>query len=310
MSRASIRALAKLKAKAVPILAKRKDERERERFEKAAARDRAISILRFKSMKIDPKIFESLSLPWRSVHELNLVHLIDKSVEEWLHAWEAAARDHAIRVVSVFLKGAPKIDEPLHLAWRRVHEQNIVHLIDKPVPAEFFYERIVKDLPGSTPEEKLAGTIERVPDWLGYFCLMEYSAFILFDGYQMPNIEELERKWKIPMDDRVAWPFLPKGLLGRGDPEYRENPRDMWALTTISTQREQDPTPDEVRQLEELLTRMDGRGSARYYDVGRDLWPLVGATRPVMDGIFSGLLRWELYDAKRGPPQRARPTAE
>src|SRR5689334_9999610 len=79
------------------------------------------------------------------------------------YAWQ-----HGIRVVTVFLNGDPKIDEPLHLAERRAYERFGL-LFYKPVPAEFFYERIVKDLPGATPEEKLAGAIERVPDWLSLF---------------------------------------------------------------------------------------------------------------------------------------------
>jgi hypothetical protein len=100
MSRSAIRAVAKLRSKAAPILAERRRERERAGFEK------------------------------------------------WLDAWQVAARDHVIRVLTVFLKGDPKIDEPLHLAWRRVHEQfNLIHSIDKPVPTEFFYERIVEELP-------------------------------------------------------------------------------------------------------------------------------------------------------------------
>jgi hypothetical protein len=247
MSRASIRAFASLRAKAAPILAKRKRKRELERF------------------------------------------------NEWLDAWQAAAWDHVIRLVTVFLKGDPKIDEPLHLAWRRVHEQfNLVDSIDKPVPTEFFYERIVEELTGNTREKKVAGAIQRLPDWLGYFCLMDYSMFILVDGYQMPNIEQLERKWKIPMDDRVAWPFLPKGILGPGDPEYRENSVDSRAFARISTTPEQDRTPDEVRQLEELLTRMDGRGSARYYKVGTDVQPPVSPTCAVVDGFMSGLIGWTI----------------
>jgi hypothetical protein len=123
---------------------------------------------------------------------------------------------------------------------------------------------------------------------------MDYSMFILVDGYEMPNIEPLERKWKIPMDDRVAWPFLPKGMLGPGDPGYRKNFMDSRAFARIATTLEQDRTADEVRQLEELLTRMDGRGGARYYEVGTDVHPRVSPTCAVVDGFMSGLIGWTI----------------
>ncbi len=217
MSRASVRALARLRAKAAPILEERKRERERER----------------------------------------------EQAEREAH--KTIARDHAIRVISVFMKGEPKIDEPLHLAWRRVHEYfDILHSIDEPVPTEFFYERIIKDLPGSTPDEKLEGAIEQAPDWLRYFCFTRKTMFRLSLG--SPSDSEAEQKWKVPIDDRHVWPFLPKGILEPAAP-FEISTDERFFLIKMSLRPKQDRTPDEARRVEELLMRTDERGLARLVDV-------------------------------------------
>jgi hypothetical protein len=81
--------------------------------------------------------------------------LRERERERKKEAREATARDHLIRVVTVSLKGDPKIDEPLLIAWRRVHEHfGLLRSIDKPVATEFFYEQVIKDLPGGPPGRK------------------------------------------------------------------------------------------------------------------------------------------------------------
>jgi hypothetical protein len=240
MSRSSIRAIARLRVKAAPILEKRRREGERER---------------------GPEV---------------------------IRAYLAAARDHGIRVVTLFLKGDPKIDEPLHIAWRRAHKHfKLVYSSDKPVPTEFFYERVLKDLPGLTPEEKLAGAIEQMPDWLGYFCHTDFTMRMLclaLDGVCLDrihriqnsarqlelNVDQLSSKWKVPIDDCGAWPFLPKGILVPFD-EYRE--ASEWELLrACDIMLKENWTPDEARQVKELLG-IDGRGSVyeRNLKIGRSV---------------------------------------
>jgi hypothetical protein len=223
MSRAQIRSLARMRAKAAPILAEQLRERERERKKEAR---------------------------------------------------EATARDHLIRVVTVSLKGEPKIDEPLVLAWRRVHEHfGVLDLIDKPVPPEFFYERIVQDLSdGRTPNEKLTAATRQVPNWLQYFCFTDHTTYVL-DRNNMcvvPSIKQLEKEWKIPIDDREAWPFLPMGKLEPADSELPREQENLYFELLLKSYESGEWTKETASQFVELVERMDGRGPARgAYLIGR-----------------------------------------
>jgi hypothetical protein len=159
-------------------------------------------------------------------------------------AWQRqAARDHATKLVTLILHGDPHIEEPLAIAWRRALDCLKLSGIPEAQLPEYLRALVVARLPGDTENAKFAHVLGSAPLWLRYFCMASIDGIVL--GFDLPKnsepLPELGRKGL--RDGMDAWPDLPTGTLGAGDPIPKP---DLIA-------RETRPSPLHALSLEEAI---------------------------------------------------------
>jgi hypothetical protein len=128
-----------------------------------------------------------------------------------------AARDHATKVATLVLHGAPRIDEPLRFAWWRALESvKLTHCPAEQIP-DRLRALVVANLPGDTENAKFAHVFRSAPQWLLDFCCCVLDAHVL--GFDLPrSSERVPEPGRKGIVDLSKWPGLPTGTLEAGGP--------------------------------------------------------------------------------------------
>jgi hypothetical protein len=110
-----------------------------------------------------------------------------RNAEFW-DSWRKAAREHAAKLVALFLYGEPQLDEPLEASWSRAMlHLDLDHRGDWLIASQL--QRLVARLPGGEDEAaKLAAVFSTLPNWLLSFCMAPRDAFLL--GFKLPAISD------------------------------------------------------------------------------------------------------------------------
>jgi hypothetical protein len=139
------------------------------------------------------------------------------------------ARDHAIKLGALVLRGEPKLNEPLEIAWKRCltrfsFEGNISHLV-------------LQNLPGESEQKKFQHVLDITPPWLLRFTQALLTAGIL--GLKCPDYSRAPPEGIRARSRILTWPLLPLGTLQEGGP--------------VRPFKEEELTDEERTQLVELV---------------------------------------------------------
>src|SRR5437879_10699993 len=92
--------------------------------------------------------------------------------ESRAQAMRGAAFGHAIKLSAIVLRGEPKLDEDLEIAWERCRSKFGITSglqnggADQSIQEEYFVQMVLQQLPGETPDHKLQHIFDISPPWL------------------------------------------------------------------------------------------------------------------------------------------------
>jgi hypothetical protein len=133
--------------------------------------------------------------------------------------------DHAFRVLAVSTHGAPRIDEPLELAWSRtLAELNVIMkfgVFREPELGRAIRHQLSGALRAQEIKQKLVVDLPQVPDWLRFYCFVDFTTRFL--DMIIPIDVEASTKWIRGREGLRIWPLLPTGTLTPRSVDERQN---------------------------------------------------------------------------------------
>jgi hypothetical protein len=142
------------------------------------------------------------------------------------------AIDHAFRVLALSTHGAPRIDEPLESAWSRtLVKLNVIMkfgVFREPELGRAIRREMSGSLSQQEIKEKLAADLPQVPDWLRFYCFVDFTTRLL--DMIIPIDVEATTKWARGRDGLRVWPLLPTGTLM---PRSVDEPQNRYSWLSV-----------------------------------------------------------------------------